>query len=424
MTPTPNVQTETNPLPTRAERLARMQFFAAGILLVCVLYWTRDLLVPCALALLIAFLLSPLVNRLRQWHIHKAVAVTVVTIAASTLLITLIGIFAAQCMDLINNLPSYKQNLITKVEAFRPTGDDPLTRVSETISDLSTHITATQPADGSDTPTEAPIKTTVVAEKPTIFEMAAKIVTPILNPLALAATVFVLVFFFLLESEIAEVRLRYLIRRLRLGVTDEVIDDTTARLGLYLRMQLIVNLGYGAMVMLAMWAFGVPNFALWGMSAALLRYVPYIGPLLAAALPILLSVAVFPGWGKPLWIAGCFLVAETITNGILEPMLYGRGTGVSSLGVVISAFFWYWLWGPIGIILAMPLTICLVVIGKQIPMLTPLAYLFSGDARSRRRRADGSDEPPEATLFDPQQPPTPSLPDSIVSTSPSTAARG
>lgn len=416
-------QQETSSAPTRAERLARVQFFAAGVLLVCVLYWARDLLVPCALALLIAFLLAPIVDLLRRFHLHKAVAVTIVTIAASALLLTLIGIFAAQCVDLLNNLPNYKQNLITKVEAFRPTGDDPLTKVSQTIEDLSTHISATQPAIGADASMDAPIKTTIVTEKPTIFEMAARIVTPILTPLAVAGTVFVLVFFFLLESEIAEVRLRYLIRRLRLGVTDEVIDDTTARLGRYLRMQLIVNLSYGLMVTVAMWAFGVPNFALWGMSAALLRYVPYLGPLLAAALPTLLSIAVFPGWGKPLWIAGCFLVAETITNGILEPMLYGRGTGVSSLGVVISAFFWYWLWGPIGIILAMPLTICLVVVGKQIPMLAPLAYLFSGDARSRHRQTE--DEIREPTLFDPPEPPLPAVVGTKdVSASVATPARG
>lgn len=384
--------------PTRAERLARVQFFAAGVLLVGVLYWGRDIFVPCALAALIAFLLAPIVTRLRTWHVPRPVGVTIVTVAASAILLALIGVFTAQVLDLAKNLPNYKDNLITKVEALQPRGKDPFTEVSQTIEDLSAHISTTQPEDPASVIT--PIPTKIVEDRPTFIDMVMTVATPILEPLALAGTVFVLVFFFLLESDIAEVRLRYLIRRLRLGITDEILDDTTCRLGNYLRMQFIVNLSYGAMVTLAMWLFGLPNFALWGMAAALLRYVPYIGPLLAAALPIILSVAFFPGWAKPVWITLCFLVAETITNGVLEPWLYGRGTGVSSLGVVISAFFWFWLWGPVGIILAMPMTICLVVVGKHIPLIAPMAYLFSGDARSRHRQQSEACEAPEPTLFD------------------------
>lgn len=380
---------------TRADRLARVQFFAAGVLLVAVLYWMREILIPCALAGLIAFLLAPLVTRLRSWHIPRPVAVTLVTVITTTLLIALVSLFAAQVYDLLENLPNYRQNLIAKVETFRPSGKDPLTKVSETLEELSQRIAVTQPAKGE----VAPIPTTVVQAKPTVIERAAEVVGKFVEPAALFGTVFVIVFFFLLESDLAEVRMRYLVMRLRLGITDETLDDTTCRLGKYLRMQLIVNLSYGAMVTLAMWVFGLPNYALWGMSAALLRYVPYLGPLLAAALPILLSVAVFPGWGKPLWITSCFLVAETITNGVLEPWLYGRGTGVSSLGVVISAFFWYWLWGPVGIILAMPMTICLVVVGKQVPLIAPVAYLFSGDSKSRHRQTEEVADP-EPTLFD------------------------
>jgi predicted PurR-regulated permease PerM len=390
--------------PTRADRLARVQFFAAGVLGVGVLYWTRDIMVPCALAALIAFILAPLVTRFRNWGIPRPVAVTLVTIASSALVLILIGLFLAQVLDLLSNLTSYKENLITKVESLRSSTSGPLVEVSKTFDDIQAHIATTQSAD-SVTPIE-PIPTRLVETRPPLFATIAEIFNRFLGPLALAGTVFVLVFFFLLESEIAEVRLRYLVRRLRLGITDEIIDDTTTRLGMYLRMQLLVNFGYGAMVTLAMWLFDVPNYALWGMAAALLRYVPYLGPLLAAALPIALSVAIFPGWAKPMWITLCFVIAETITNGILEPMLYGRGTGVSSLGVVISAFFWFWLWGPIGIVLAMPMTICLVVVGKEIPLIAPLAYLFSGDSKSRHRRQDEGAASTEPTLFD-SPPPAP-----------------
>lgn len=395
MTPAKPIRDPSLP-PTRSDRLARVQFFAAGVLLVGVLYWTRELLIPCALAAFIAFVLAPLVTRLRDLHFPKPIAVTLVTVVASAILITLVGLFVAQWLDLANKLDDYKQNLIVKLEALRPMGKDPITKLTEAVDDLESRIATTQSTVMSGAP---PIKAVIVENKPTFLTTLSTLAGRFLTPIAFAGTVFVLVFFLLLESELAEVRLRYLVRRLKLGITDEVIDDTTRRLGSYLRMQLIVNLSYGVMVTLAMWAFGVPNFALWGMSAALLRYVPYLGPLLAAALPITLSVAFFPDWSKPLWITGCFLVAETITNGILEPWLYGRGTGVSSLGVVISAFFWYWLWGPIGIILAMPMTICLVVVGKQIPMVAPLAYLLSGDSRARHRKPE--EEPPEPTLFDP-----------------------
>lgn len=398
---------ESSTIMTRADRLARVQFFGAGVLLIAILYWGSEILVPCALALLISFLLFPIVRRLRDWHIPNAIAVTLVTVAASTLVVALIALFSAQVLDLLYHLPDYRQNLTDKFESLRSTTGEPLSQVSKAIDEIQTQIAATQTSDALDQ-APPPIKATIVEKEPTFFETAGEVVKPILGPLAVAGTVFVLVFFFLLESDVAQIRLRYLIRRLRLGITDEVVDDTAIRLGVYLRMQLIVNVSYGLMVTLAMWAFGVPNYALWGMSAAMLRYVPYLGPLLAAALPILLSVAYFPGWGKPLWITGCFIVSETITNGILEPVLYGNRTGVSSLGVVISAFFWYWLWGPVGIILAMPMTICLVVVGKQIPMLAPLAYLLSGDAKSRRRFQESTEEP-EPTLFDP--PPAQPAPD-------------
>ncbi len=401
----PKIPQESSSTQTRAARLSRVQYFAAGVLLVGVLYWTRDLLVPMALAILISFLLAPLVDKLRRARLPKAVAVSLVTVSATALVVTLIGLFSAQVLDLMTELPSYKKNLLTKLDSLRSSANQPFAEVSKTIEDIQTHIT-TQPTGldvpGKGTPA-SPVTATLVESQPTIVTIAKTLIDKFLAPLAVAGMVFVLVFFFLLESDIALVRLRYLIRRLHLGITDETIDDTMKRLGTYLRMQLIVNLSYGAMVTFAMWAFGVPNFALWGMSAALLRYVPYIGPLLAAALPIMLSIAYFPGWSRPMWITLCFLGAETITNGLLEPWLYGTSTGVSSLGVVIAAFFWYWLWGPIGMILAMPMTICIVVVGKQIPMLAPFAYLLSGDAKSRRK-FEATQEPPEPTLFDPPKP--------------------
>jgi hypothetical protein len=162
-----------------------------------------------------------------------------------------------------------------------------------------------------------------------------------------------------------------------LNVTTQTIDDAAGRVSRYLGAQLIVNLSYGVPIGIGLYVIGLPNAALWGLLAVVLRFLPYIGPWIAAGLPLLLSIAVSPGWAQPITIAGLFIAVELITANVIEPWLYGSSTGLSPTAVVVSAVFWTWLWGPGGLLLATPLTVCLAVLGKHVPQLAFLDILLA-----------------------------------------------
>ena len=211
------------------------------------------------------------------------------------------------------------------------------------------------------------------------MELGQRLIAPLLGPLGRAALVLLLVIFMLLRREDLRRRLIRLIGKGRISAATHAMDDAGSRVFRYLFMQLVVNVSYGIPVAIGLYFIGVPNAVLWGACATVLRFIPYIGPWIAAAIPVALSLAVSPNWTMPLLTIGLFVVLELLSNNVMEPWLYGTSTGVTPIALIIAAVFWTWLWGPVGLILSTPLTVCLVVMGRRVPSLSFLSVLLSDE---------------------------------------------
>ena len=255
-------------------------------------------------------------------------------------------------------------------------------RVTTTIKDIGKELS--QPAGTAEQPQSAPssrppVPVTIEQPAPRPLEVIQAIIGPLLAPLATAGIVFVVVIFILLEREDLRDRFIKLVGAGDLQKSTEALNEAASRVSKYLLMQLVVNATYGLPVGIGLYFIGVPNAVLWGLLAVVLRFIPYLGPFLAALFPIALAVAVDPGWTMLLWVIGLFLVFELISNNIIEPWLYGSSTGISSLAIIMAAIFWTSLWGPVGLFLSTPLTVCLVVIGRYVPQLQFLGVLLGND---------------------------------------------
>lgn len=343
----------------------------------------REVIVPLALAALLTFLLIPLVDRLQRW-IGRVAAVIL------TMLLILGGTIAAgwsishQAVDLANRLPDYKENLRAKLQSIQMPSGGGFKRLSDTFEDLKKDLPAglgakpEEKAKPTTAPPAAPLPVKVMDDSPGhSLELIQSLASPVLGPLGTAALVLLLVTFMLLKHEDLRSRFIRLMGQGRISSTTRALDDAGMRIRRYLLMQLVVNLTYGFALCVGLYFIGVPNALLWGALAAGLRFIPYIGPWIAAAFPMLLSLAVSPSWLTPALTLGLFIAIELVTNNVLEPWLYGSSTGVSSMALIVAAVFWTWLWGPVGLVLSTPLTVCLVVMGRHIPQLSFLSVLLS-----------------------------------------------
>ena len=355
------------------------------------LYLARDLLIPLALAGLLTFLLAPLVTRLERWLGRIGAVLLVVTlILAATAAAG--WVLTRQVVDLATKLPDYKQNIQTKLRSFKvPTGGW-FTKFSETVEELEKDLPGAQAPDIAQVPGKPE---TAVLKKPSSklavpvqvietskakpFQLVQVIIAPLLGPLGTAALVLLLVIFMLLKREDLRSRLLRLIGQGRISATTHAMDDAGARVTRYLVMQLVVNVTYGIPVAIGLYFIGVPNAVLWGACATVLRFIPYVGPWIGASLPIALSLAVSPGWTMPLLTLGLFVGLELLSNNVLEPWLYSSSTGVSPIALIFAAVCWTWLWGPVGLLLATPMTVCLVVMGRHIPRLSFLSVVLSDE---------------------------------------------
>lgn len=358
------------------------------MLVIATLYFAREILIPAALAILFTFLLYPPVNRLRRLGLPRVLAVAIVVTASIGLSGAVGYVVTRQVVDLTERLPDYQENLRAKVREIRTSGSGKLAKVTETLTELKRELATSQPATAAvmpvpgsviSVPEPAPLKVDVVGDEPDLSTIAASVAAPLFIPLAQAAITILLVIFILLHADNIRERLITIAGMRQISLTTAAVDEAGTRIGGFLRMQALVNACYGLMVAVGLSVFGVPNALLWGVLGMLLRFVPYLGPWIAAAMPTLLAFAVFPGWARPIGVIAMFCVVELITNMILEPWLYGSSAGISSLGVVLAAVFWAWIWGPVGMILAVPITACLVVMGKHFPQLSLLHQLFGCD---------------------------------------------
>ena len=354
-----------------------------GVVVVGALYFGKEVLLPVTVAILLSFVLSPLVNLLRRINIPRPIAV-LLSVALALATIAGIGtLVAKQVVDLAADLPRYQLTIENKVDAFRSATVE---RMSQLTSRFRSAVeqaqqdqnSTAQPSKGESgkAADQPPIPVEVHQPSPGALELAQRILIPVLHPLTMAGIIFVVTVFILMQQDDLRDRLIRLFGSRDLHRTTLAMDDAARGLSRFFLVQLGINATVGLIIATALYFLGVPSALLWGAIAGLMRFVPYIGSYIAAIGPILLAAAVDPGWLLSVMVAGVFLVTEPLAGQVAEPMLYGRSTGLSPISVVISVIFWTWLWGPVGLILATPLTLCLVVLGQHVKQLEFLNVLF------------------------------------------------
>ena len=376
---------------TTDELIALLSAVATAVLaviIIAMLYFGREIFVPIALAILLSFVLAPLVGILQRIRVPRGLAVVSVVILAFAFIFAMGSLLATQLTQLAGDLPRYQSTISEKIQSFRDTnaGRGTLERASDMLKDLSKELDKPKDAASARSPTSSvgpnapapltPVPVEVRQPDPGALESLRALIAPLVHPLATTGIIIIFVIFILLQREDLRNRLIRLAGSYDLQRTTAALDDAARRLSRLFLTQLIVNGAFGLVIGIGLWLIGIPSAILWGILAAALRFVPYIGAVIAAAFPLALAVAVDPSWSMLLWTLGLFLVVEPVVGHVIEPMVYGHSTGLSPVAVVASATFWTALWGPIGLVLATPLTVCLVVLGRHVERLEFLDVMF------------------------------------------------
>jgi predicted PurR-regulated permease PerM len=367
-----------------------------GLLIAVALYFAREVFIPLALAGLLAFLLAPAASRLEHWGVRRAPAGLAVIFLSLAAMGALGWIVLGQVYNLAVELPQYQQNVTEKIGSLHLNSAGRLSSTVEMLTSVSKQLTSGTPTSQivsltprrrTDTrartippaltskPAE-PVPVRIEEPELSMLAVAGQTIAPLVHPMARTFVVVVFLVFMLLGREDLLDRGLRLAGSTRMLVTTTAIEDASGRVSRYLRMQLIVNLCYGAIVGVSLQLIGIPHPLLWAVLTCLLRFVPYIGIMMAAAGPLLLSAAISPHWSETAWTAVMFVVLEIVAANFIEPHLYGASTGISAIAVLIAAIFWTLLWGLPGLLLSTPLTVCLIVIGRQVPQFYFLEVLF------------------------------------------------
>lgn len=327
----------------------------ALVAVAAVLYLARDVLIPLALAILLSFLLAPAVSLLERWRLGRVPATAIVVLLGFSI-IGAVGWFAAsQAISLAAKLPEYRENITTKIRALRAPSEGKLGQAAEAIRDLEEEAAPEQPP--------LAVKETAATPLAALMEW----VTPFAKPLGIALAVIIFTILMLLNREDMRDRLIGLIGAGRINLTTQAFGEASERVSRFLFMQLVVNAGFGIPFGIALYFIGIPNAMLWGLLATLLRFIPYAGIWIAIAIPVTLAFAISDGWSLVAWTIGVFVALELAFVYGIEPYLYGRSTGLSPIAIIAAVIFWTWLWGPVGLLLATPLTVCVAVMGRYIP---------------------------------------------------------
>ena len=375
-----------SPVSDNSQKFGTLLSVALVLIVVAVLYFGREIFIPLALALLFSFLLAPMVTRFERWKIPRIPAVLVTVLFAFAMIGGVGYIVGGQVIDLTYKLPSYKQNISRRIASLKSSGNSPLSDATRTVKELGEQFSGSTPeanADRPDSPTSAGknrvVPVEIIEPATNITSIAQSIVGPVLGPLGTAAIVVVFVLFMLIKREDLRDRIIHLIGRGRLNVTTQALDEAASKVTGYLTMQVIVNVSFGVPIGIGLYFLGLPNAALWGLLATLLRFIPYVGAWIALSFPLLLSLATTTTWRAPIETLALFGGIELITSNVLEPWLYGAHTGLSPVAIMAATIFWTWLWGGVGLLLAMPLTVCVSVLGKYIPSLSFLDALLGDE---------------------------------------------
>jgi predicted PurR-regulated permease PerM len=377
----PPLETPSN-LPRSSQELRTLAAVVVGALVVATLYFAQDVLVPITLAVLLSFVLSPLVDVLQRTGLWRAASVALsvlVALGAIGLIATLLG---SQAATLAADVPHYVEVVQSKVEniqALATTRVASITRLLDggkpatAVAVVPTVRTRGEKTDAAAALARGTVQQPVVVElatpKASVLAVARAVIEPVVGPLETTAIVLIVAIFILMQRDDLRDRFIRLVGSADLHRTTVAMDDAGQRLSRYFVSQLGVNACFGVVIGVGLWFIGVPAAALWGVLAALLRFVPYLGPLLAAVAPLTLAAAVDPGWWTTIYVALLFVTVEPLAGYVAEPLLYGHSTGLSPMSVIVAAVFWTWIWGPLGLILSTPLTLCLVVMGRHVKSL-------------------------------------------------------
>lgn len=379
----------------RQSHSSTLTSLVAFAIVIASLYFGKEVLVPFALALLLSFLLTPPVVLLERLRLGRPPSVLLVMVLAVSAGAAILWMGTTQLTDIVTNLPLYQQNITKKIQAMRNPAGYGLTKVIDSIQQLSNILVQEKPAaenvrvrpearnkkrSASVPPPQAPITVEVRQPGASLVESLEMIGIPLLHVLEEAAAVLIFTLFMLMQRSELRDRLFRLFGQRHLNLMTTAMDDAARRVSRYLLTQSIVNALFGLTLGVGLSFIGVPNAPFWGVLGCVLRFIPYVGTLVAGICPLILALAVFEGWTKPLMTLGLFATIEMLMSAAVEPWLYGIHTGISSLAILVSAAFWTLLWGPIGLVLSTPLTVCLVVLGRYVAPLEFLGLLLSDDS--------------------------------------------
>ncbi|MBV8659367.1 MAG: AI-2E family transporter [Burkholderiales bacterium] len=368
------------------EQVQALSSRVAGIVgtatVLALLYFGRDVLIPITLALMLSLLIAPLIHALRRLGLGQAASVGLAVVALACALSAVTMMIGGQVVRMGQSLPQYESTIRGKL---RTLDDMTLGRIGDlsgqagrVFSQLSEHegssVSPTSLSQGGATSQPIPVELREPPPRP--MQLLTRVFSTVWEPIETAGIVFVVLIFVLLEHEALRDRFIRLIGAGDLRATTNAVNDASKRLSRFFVSQFAVNVAVGVLVWLGLAVIGLPQAALWGAMAAILRFVPYVGVWITAAGATLLAAAVVPGWSLAIMTLGLFFVIEMIVSQTVEPLLYGHSTGLSPLSVVVAAIFWSWIWGPVGLIVSTPLTLCLVVAGHYIKGLSMLEILL------------------------------------------------
>jgi predicted PurR-regulated permease PerM len=378
-------------------------------LIILTLYFARDLLAPVAFALVLNFLLSPAIALLERWHLSRALSVVLVILIFFSGLSVTGWVVARQLVHVAELLPDYRDNIQAKLDSLHtPLGGaagKTITALADMTEELSSHANSTiappavpeavaptvrhrrvrqavpeAPLPDKSATQQQPMPVQIVEPPVSVGRYLQEIFSPILRPLAACGIVMVFTVYILMYREDLRNRLLLLAGMGRLSLMTRALRDAAERISTYLVWQFVTNVLFGLLFGIGLSLIGVPDATLWGALAAILRYIPYVGTGIAGLLPVIFSIAIFPHWRQVFEIVGLYGALEITTSNFFEPWLYGSRTGISSLALLASAIFWTLLWGWPGLVLATPLTACLIVLGRHVPQLRFLHVLLGEDA--------------------------------------------
>lgn len=365
------------------------KFMAAVIagVVVAGIYFGRPVLMPLALAVLTSFALAPLVALFKKIKLGNVGSV-VISLVLAVVVVSSLGLFmGSQLAKLAADLPHYQSNLTQKIHSVMGTAahNDTISRLNKTINNLAEQITGGNKTEDNDTQpnTVKPIPVVVTRTSLAPWTVAQTVLGPLLEPLGLAALVLVFMGFILLQKDDLRDRFVRLAGSSDMQRTTVALDEAASRLSRYLFLQTCINTFFGSVIGIGLWLIGIPNAGLWALMSMLLRFVPYVGVPLAFLFPFTLALAVDPGWSKMIWVMVLYGGVEPVIGQVAEPLLYGRSMGLSAVAVVVAAVFWTWLWGPVGLLLSTPLTMCFVVFSRHIDSLKFLDVML-GDQPALR----------------------------------------